>query len=49
MGSFELMEDKTEDERRVRGYKAVFGKTPLRFTITLAGDSKIAGIGVRPE
>jgi D-alanyl-D-alanine carboxypeptidase len=47
--SFELMEEKAEEQKKIRGYKAVFGKTELRVTFTLADDSKIAGIGVRPE
>lgn len=47
--SFDLMEDKTEEKKRIRAYKTVFGKTDLRVTFTLAEDSKIAGIGIRPE
>lgn len=47
--SFDLMEEKTEGQKRIRGYKAVFGKTELRITITLGEESKIAGIGIRPE
>jgi hypothetical protein len=49
MKSFELMEDKTENQRRFRSYKVVLGETPLRCRFVLTEDGKIAGVGMRPE
>lgn len=47
--SFELMENRTEDMARVRGYKATFGKNRLRITFRLVDDNRISTLNVRPE
>lgn len=48
--SFELLEETTiPDQRKVRGYRAVFGTTPVRCNFTLAEDGKISGIGTAPD
>jgi D-alanyl-D-alanine carboxypeptidase len=49
LGSFELMEETMQGEANVRGYRAVFGSTPMRVTYVLAPDGRIAGIQLRPE
>ena len=46
--AFELMEDSTRDDVRVRIYRATFGTTPLRVQFTLSADGKIAGLGISP-
>jgi D-alanyl-D-alanine carboxypeptidase len=46
--AFELMEDTTRDDRRVRIYRATFGTTPLRVQFILAADGKIDGLGISP-
>ncbi|HEX5830905.1 MAG TPA: serine hydrolase domain-containing protein, partial [Gemmatimonadaceae bacterium] len=47
--SFELMEVTTRDGVRMRGYRALFGTTPLRFNFRLTEDGKIGGINFGPE
>ena len=49
LASFELMEDRADKAETVRGYRAVFGKMPLRCTFRLTADGKIQAINVRPE
>jgi D-alanyl-D-alanine carboxypeptidase len=46
---FDLMEESTRGDARVRVYRATFGTTPMRVQVTLAADGKIAGLGISPE
>ena len=46
--AFELMEESTRDDVRIRIYRATFGTTPLRVQFTLSADGKIAGLGISP-
>jgi CubicO group peptidase (beta-lactamase class C family) len=48
LAAFELMEESTRDDRRIRVYRATFGTTPLRVQFALAPDGKIAGLGISP-
>jgi CubicO group peptidase (beta-lactamase class C family) len=45
----ELLEDTTRDGRRLRTYRAMFGRTPVRYQVTLAPDGRIDGIDSTPE
>lgn len=46
MRSFDLMEESTQGDFKVRSYDAVFGVVPVNFTFRLTADGKIAAIRV---
>ncbi len=46
---FDLMEKTVDGSNTVRGYRAVFGTTPLRTKLTLDASEKISSIWVGPE
>ncbi|MFN3653546.1 MAG: serine hydrolase domain-containing protein [Armatimonadota bacterium] len=49
LGEFRLVAHQKTDDHRQLTYRALFGDTPMRVSLALDADGKIAGIGFSPE